>query len=150
LYVRDDIEERLWPEAVHMLQVWREDRGARRAPARTRLTPAKIAEEMPYMSIFDIRQEPFQMTCRLMGSKFVNAIGVDYTGKTTDDVDRTDLIVRRAKWIIQHIEPMLLIGLPLIWSPRKRHKSYDTLCLPFVDQEEQVDTILYLNIFHAA
>ncbi len=119
------------------------------APARAALSPMKISESLPFLTIFDISYDPFRMKCRLMGSAFVDAIGYDATGNHADDYPNTDALIRRARWIAAKVQPMLITGLPLAWSPEKNYKTYDTLCLPFLSEDNTVDTILYLNQFHA-
>lgn len=149
LHYGDAVEPHLWPMARDMFQLWHSLCQDAVAPRRAALSPMEIGEAMPLLCIFDVTgRDPFLMKCRLMGSAFVQAIGYDATGHFTDDYGRTELLNRRANWVCEHIRPLLITGLPLVWSPTKNYKTYDTLTLPFIGDDGAVDAILYLNQFH--
>lgn len=150
VYIGADVAGHSWPMADQFLRTWQGLKGDKAAPARAALKPMKVGDAMPFLTIFDVSYDPFRMKCRLMGSAFVQAIGYDATGNFACDYPNTDLLIRRAKWIAAKVQPMLITGLPLEWSPEKSYKTYDTLCLPFLGPEDSVDAILYLNRFHAS
>ncbi|SDE39140.1 hypothetical protein [Kordiimonas lacus] len=150
VYIGRDLAGNSWPLADRFLAMWQDLRGNKVAPPRTTLSPMNISEYLPFLTIFDVSYDPFRMKCRLMGSAFVGAIGYDATGHYVDDYPNTEPLIRRARWIVSKVQPMLIIGLPLAWSPEKDYKTYDTLCLPFLDDGDTVDTILYLNQFHVS
>ncbi|MFC4348408.1 PAS domain-containing protein [Kordiimonas lipolytica] len=149
IFIGPDIASHCWPLAARFLHTWHELRSGKVAPERADLTPMKISEALPFLTIFDVEYDPFRLKCRLMGSAFANAIGYDATGNYVDSYPHTEALTRRAKWVIGKVQPMLITGLPLAWSPEKDYKTYDTLSLPFMGDGDKVEAILYLNQFHA-
>lgn len=132
-----------------MQQMWYASRGEAPAPSRKTLIVRVIASELPFMSIFDVTWEPFVLTCRLMGSAFEEAIGQDLTGQTYGADGSSGDFNMRARWICENSEPLLITGLPLIWSPKKNYTIYDTIGFPFLDEDGRVNSLLYVNKFYS-
>ena len=148
LHVGSEIESKCWPVALSLLRVWRESSGGRTAPKRNALFPADISNALPLVTIFDVERDPFLLRCRLMGTAFSDAIGFDATGDVAGRLPMSKPIIDRAKWIVDNVQPILMTALPLVWSPDKNYKTYDSLCLPFLGDAGEVDSIWYLNQFH--
>ena len=62
-------------------------REGERAPPRSRVDPAEIAELLPYLVIADFTPEPLQVRYRLVGTRVVEMSRWDYTGKTLEECD---------------------------------------------------------------
>ncbi|MEX0297712.1 MAG: hypothetical protein AB3N28_01480, partial [Kordiimonas sp.] len=151
LHTGASISHNCWPLALSMYELWKGKSADNKvAPDWRSLSPSEISEALPLVSIFDVNQVPFLLKCRLMGTAFAEAIGFDATGDDVRDIAGSEALMMRASWVVENIEPLMLVGLPLVWSPEKSYKTYDTLCLPFINKSNEVDTILYLNQFHAS
>jgi len=150
LYFGDDIEPHCWPVALKILRLWHRKKGSAKTPRRSDISPLEISSALPLLSIFKVSYEPFRLTCSLMGTSFVDAVGFDATGNSLHHLVQSDPVIKRAKWLIGSCEPLLLIGFPLSWAPQKSYKVYDTLCLPFLGDDKSADVIFYLNQFHSS
>ena len=130
-----------------MLELWHQKRGGRVAPARPDLSALDLGDMMPWMSFCDLSWDPFGLRVRMIGTRFVAAIGFDPTGTSVGDVPKADMIVRRSEWVARYLTPLLVIDLPLVWS-QKDFKRYDTLVLPFSDNGVSANMVTFLNLFH--
>lgn len=148
MYIGQDIEAHAWPGVRRVQQMWYASRGDAPAPSRKTLMVRVIASELPFMSIFDVTWDPFILTCRLMGTAFEEAIGEDLTGQIFGADGSLGGFNARARWICENFEPLLIKKLPLIWSPKKNYTIYDTIGFPFLDENGQVNSLLYVNKFY--
>ncbi len=147
MYRSDELLENLWPDASELYQLWDSKKAGRKACSRKDLTPREMMKQLPLISIHDVATDPFRLKIRLMGTQFVDAIGMDLTGWFVDEVDKTQHVLERAQWVVSMCEPFVCIGLNLIWSPHD-YKHYDSLVLPLTDDQGDVNMILYLNKFY--
>jgi len=147
LFAGDDIPENSWPEAGFLYDVWDSKREARPAPSRSDISPFDMKKVLPLITLSDVETEPFRLKSRLVGTGFVDAIGFDPTGHYTDEIEHTEMLHRRSRWVVDNCKPLMTRGLPLLWSP-KDFKCYDTLCLPLIDEDGHVNMLLFINRFH--
>lgn len=144
LYVGDEIEYQLWHDAKFFYELWQKKRAGRKAPSRSDFTPRELKPILPHISLADIEYAPFRARGRVMGTAVVDAIGYDPTGEYADEYPNTELALQRQEWVAVNCEPLLIVGAPLVWSP-KNFKTYDMLGLPLVAKDGQVDKIFYVH-----
>ncbi|UTW56786.1 PAS domain-containing protein [Kordiimonas sp. SCSIO 12610] len=147
LYNLPELPDHLWPDAIELYELWHSKKNNRAACSRQDLTPRDMIKQLPLISLHDIERDPFRLKVRLMGTQFAAAIGMDATDKYVDELDKTQDVIHRAQWVAENCEPILCIGLELVWSPFD-YKKYDSLVLPLINDEQSVDMILYLNRFY--
>jgi hypothetical protein len=147
LYNSDEMKGHLWPDARFLYDLWQDKKGERKACSRSDLTPKEMITQLPWIAIHDVALSPFRMKVRLIGTQFVEAIGMDATGQFVDEMDNTAKLIDRAYWVASNCEPILYVGLELIWSPND-YKHYDSLILPLINDENEVNMLLYFNQFY--
>lgn len=64
---------------------WVANRGEE-IPDRSAFEPAQMKAALPYLLISDIEREPFRVRYRLVGTKVVEATGIDFTGRYLDEL----------------------------------------------------------------
>jgi len=148
LYVGDEVPGRCWPDARVVYDLWLTKRGHRVAPARQDISSQDLQSFLPQVSLFDVSLEPFSMRCRMMGTGFTRAVGFDATGHKVSEYQGTEMMIERAKWLATHVQPMLLLNAPMIWSA-KDYKLFDALILPLIDGQGVCNMIFYFDYFHA-
>lgn len=55
-------------------------------PDRDQLDPVDIKELLPSLMIADVEPEPFRIRYRLVGTRVVEAAGIDFTGRYLDEI----------------------------------------------------------------
>jgi hypothetical protein len=61
---------------------WEQQRGARFAPSWREIDPGQIRQALPYVSVADVLEQPFDVRYRLVGTAVVDAVGYEFTGRT--------------------------------------------------------------------
>jgi hypothetical protein len=72
-----------------MFDYWQLKRAGRVAPRRPDIEPGDIRRLLPYLSIADVIEEPFDLRYRLVGSAVAEAAGYDFTGHFLRDMPVT-------------------------------------------------------------
>lgn len=75
-------------------QVWSEARSGRSMPERTDISPAKLKDCLPYVTLIDVvHGDPIDFRYRLLGQKIIDGFGSNITGGLhTQHVDRTSSV----------------------------------------------------------
>jgi hypothetical protein len=75
---------------VHLLRRWWEDRARGDIPDRADLNPADFRSILPNILISDVEHQSFRIRYRLVGTKVVEATGLDITGRYLDELIRSN------------------------------------------------------------
>ena len=81
-----------------------------------------------------------------MGTEFAETLGFDATGKFVDELPNTDYLVDRCRWSTHHCKPLLSVGVKLTYS-HYSYKSYDSILLPLIDDQNEVNMLLTYSNF---
>jgi hypothetical protein len=72
------------------LNRWWLDHGKDDIPDRADLCPSALKSILPYLLISDVEHRPFRIRYRLVGTRVVEATGLDFTGRYLDELVPTD------------------------------------------------------------
>lgn len=72
---------------VHSLQEWWRDNAHDGIPDRANFQPGDFTRLLPYLLISDVEHAPFRIRYRLVGTRVVEATGLDITGRYLDELD---------------------------------------------------------------
>ena len=76
---------------VRSLHRWWLDKGAGDVPDRADLDPADCKHLLPNLFIADVEPAPFRIRYRLVGTRAVEATGMDITGRYLDELMPADI-----------------------------------------------------------
>lgn len=130
------------------LQYWLDSKGARVLPLADAIAPNRLPRALlSSFSVLAVEAGPKRLRFRLIGTKLVDAIGFDPTGKFAEDVSGAEDVNARHYAAIESKAPYLYSG-PLIWSSID-YKSYTALVLPFGDGAGSVTRFLDYTEFES-
>jgi hypothetical protein len=147
ILVGEDIVSHLSGDSKELFDLWKSKRGDRPAPSRKDFTPHEMVNQLPLICLQEVSYDPFRLLVRVQGTHFVDAVGLDATGKYIDEIKKTEGLIARAKWVTSNCEPILCVRMELKWSPYD-YKRFDSLVLPLIDENQNVEKILYYNRFY--
>lgn len=119
---------------------WQGKRPPGRLPARRDIDPVEIPQLMPQVALVDILREPLDYRYRLFGTRLVEMMGTERTGKRMREVmDATAVAAseRLIAGLIDTREPIAFAG-RLFWLD-KDFIGFETLVLPLAADGETVD-----------
>lgn len=76
--------ERCGPKAVALYQYWNARRGIRSMPTRADIDPLEMRQWLPRLTLVDVNPDGDQFTYRLVGTKMVDLLGVNPTGRSVE------------------------------------------------------------------
>ncbi|UTW56785.1 PAS domain-containing protein [Kordiimonas sp. SCSIO 12610] len=147
VFVGGDCVPNLWSDAKYLYDLWNKKKAKNKAPQRKDFTPQEMKQCLALIALHDISYDPLRSKVRLIGTGVVEATGMEATGWYVDEVQGTEFLLQRAKWIVENCCPMLCVDLPLIWS-HLDYKHYDVLALPLIDEADRVAMIMYLAKYY--
>jgi hypothetical protein len=74
---------------VRSLQRWWRENARDGIPDRANFQPFEFTQLLPYLLIADVEHDPFRIRYRLVGTKVVEATGLNLTGLYLDELDPT-------------------------------------------------------------
>jgi hypothetical protein len=83
---------------------WRAGSGSGGIPDRSAFDLVEHRLLMPNVLISDVETEPFRIRYRLVGTRVVNNLGMDFTGRYLDDLIGTDFSVPWTRYYRQSYE----------------------------------------------
>jgi hypothetical protein len=99
------------PILLGLFEYWDRKRGDRAMPARRDLDPTEIPRLLPHLRITEILDGCTRFRYRLVGTAVVEAYGVDFTGKYTDELyngERKLNIERHCRLLYEKKRPIFL------------------------------------------
>jgi hypothetical protein len=82
-----DFRERIQhPDLRTLFDYWDERRRGRRWPARADINPVDLKFVLGNLTLIDVHYDPLRFTFRLSGTLFSQRMGMDFTGKSVEDI----------------------------------------------------------------
>ena len=131
---------------------WRLKRGARRMPSRRQIDPTELPRLLPHLVISEPVEGGERFRYRLAGTAVARAIGLDPTGRCVEDVASggyRDYINGLHRTVCRERVPVFAAS-AYVSAARGRHYFARRLLLPLSDDDQAVNQILSLVIFHFA
>lgn len=145
--LRDSIEH---PDLRTLYDYWDERRRGRRWPARGDINPLELKFALGNLSLVDVSRNPPCFTFRLVGTLLAQRLGIDFTGKTVDDIPDADYraqVSQAYQTMVENGEPTVLLGERVINGEPRR---FETLRLPLSDDGKTVTMILVCALYFGA
>src|SRR5690348_9177118 len=139
--------ERCGSKAVALYQYWNARRGIRPMPARADIDPSEMRQWLPGIMLVDVSADGRQFTYRLVGTRIVDLLGVNPTGRPVETAwpeeevpmmleGYHEVVETRAPLFCQQVHAWLDDQQPSAWAMR----------LPLSSNGSDVDMILaYLS-----
>lgn len=133
------------PPMLAALHAWweRKRREEERLPRRGDVNPAEIPRLLPHIALLDILRDPLDYRYRLIGTRLVEMMGGERTGKRMREVmnppaiEGTVMLMTR---LIETREPLAFSG-RLFWL-QKEYLGFHALVLPLSSGGEEIDMAL--------
>ena len=85
------IEDELRSDMVRSVHRWWLGKSAGDVPDRAAFDPVEFKDLLPNLFLADLEPEPFRVRYRLMGTRAVEATGMDVTGRYLDELMPSDI-----------------------------------------------------------
>jgi hypothetical protein len=121
------------PKLVDLLAYWQAKRGGRGMPTRADIDPLELPGLLGNLFLLDVVGLPARYRYRLIGTKIVDAVGRDSTGRFVDEIypGGGDALVRLYHYVAAQRRPVRNHG-TVQWVGRD-FSRYETLVLPLGD-----------------
>lgn len=109
-------------------------------PARQDFRLGELKPYLGWLSVFEFHGDctPDTVFVRLVGTRIVEATGLDSTGKYLRQAVSPEHLFKRACKVYETRAPLYKKDVYLSWSP-KNHKDYDVLWVPCSSDGKTVD-----------
>jgi hypothetical protein len=133
------------PEFRDFFDYWRRKAPVGRLPGRQHIDPLDIPHLLPGTALFDVVWEAdrYRFRFRLMGTRFVEAMGADYTGRFIDEV-----VLRTVKYeaLYKTFRTIVKKKQPHYWEtsitmPGREFIGLKRLALPLASDGRTIDMI---------
>jgi len=147
----DDVDEAVLPEFRAVYRQWAEVRGSRWAPPWSEFLlndlPPKI---VPWCVVVNVHQEPLMFMYRFWGTRVSDLLGVDLTGKSSDDIPNQKYAKRARNEYTEMLDrkSAMYTDKPHI-NAMDMEVRYQILRVPFSSGDE-VEAILSVGGFSAS
>ncbi|HYB11754.1 MAG TPA: PAS domain-containing protein [Alphaproteobacteria bacterium] len=122
-------------------------------PSRQDIDPTAIPALLPRIWILDVQPEPFRLRHRLVGTRIVELVGEDFTGRWADEahphlaIDPSPL--RHFRGVAKSGVPTRRRGKPQIFlKNRAEFAEVETAIFPLAGDGKIVDALLCCTIFY--
>jgi hypothetical protein len=139
------------PRLDGFLRYWESKRRDRRLPARADIDPAELKPFLGYIFMLDVVGEPKRFRYRLIGTKIVDHVGRDSTGKFQEEAYSPEQAAENNamyRWICDNRKPLRNFG-AINWVGRDFYK-YEIANLPLAADGETVNIILGCMMIESA
>jgi hypothetical protein len=127
---------------------WDDRRGTREFPARADIDPLDMPFALGNISLIDVLYEPLRFRYRLHGSSIAERVGIDMTGRFTDDIPEPD----RRSFVEENFRTVVTTRLPLASNGRRvldhREWNFDSIILPLGQPDGTIDMLLLCVEYH--
>ncbi len=128
-----------------LFDLWNRKKGRRCLPERSDFNLRELRPVLGYLSIserVDAENGGCVFRLRLYGTRLAEMTGNDPTGRIIDEVEGTEGIVARFRWIVETARPLFRRAIPIPWAVHD-FRRYDLLALP-LGKGRKVEQILCL------
>ncbi len=139
------------PVLLELYDLWQLSRGDNAAMPRSSLDPTRIPHLLKHLILADVLPEVKSVRYRLVGTEIVAAHGVDYTGKTLEELTygaTLDFTRDLYGSVINQAVPVFSQG-RFKWEG-KEHCWTKRLHLPLTRDGEKIDVVLVGQIYETA
>lgn len=147
------LDTQLWHPRVRALyEYWRSIHpGPGRLPGRAAVDPMAIPQLLPYIMLLDVVGQPPRFRYRLIGTRMVDALGTDFTGRWLDEAHvRPDgslpVFPSYVRVATQGLHDWRR-GAPHFAGYLDRCTELERIFLPLATDGKTVDMILAINVF---
>ncbi len=147
------LDTQLWHPRVRALyEYWRSIHpGPGRLPGRAAVDPMAIPRLLPYIMLLDVVGQPPRFRYRLIGTRMVDALGTDFTGRWLDEAHvRPDgslpVFPSYVRVATQGLHDWRR-GAPHFAGYLDRCTELERIFLPLATDGKTVDMILAINVF---
>jgi hypothetical protein len=141
---RDSIEH---SDLRTLYDYWNERRRGRRWPSRADINPLDLKFALGNLSLIDVSREPLRFTFRLAGTLLSQRLGMDFTGKSVDEIPdanyRADVSAVYGK-MVETGEPTVSLGERVLDGKPRR---FETLRLPLSEDGKSVTMLLVCALY---
>lgn len=139
------------PKLQHFYQYWRHIHPPQGLPGRHHFDPLAIASLLPNVWLLDVQRDPFRLRYRLVGTRIVDAIGCEVTGRWLDEAHPHLLsdpnFFSRYRAVTESKIPSHRRGRPRAWMPED-YREIENLAVPLAADGEAVDMLAMLTVFY--
>ena len=138
----------LWQPLPALVAYWERKRGARTMPAPRDIDPVEIPRLIPWLTIADVTYDPLDFRYRLMGTRIVEAGGVDRTGQSLRENHSGERLEERLvalENLLENKGPIALGG-RLDWLGRG-YRKFQCVHLPLSEDGERVSRLVAAYAF---
>ena len=136
------------PDLVRFYDYWTTLRGQRAMPSRRDIDPLQIPPGyLPDIMLIEVSHQPRRYRYRLVGTHVVTASGEDRTGRSFDDVFKTNTaVMQQFEQVVNTAEPLFSLE-PFTNFITGRKYDVDRIMLPLSSDGRLVDMVLVLFLF---
>lgn len=117
-----------------------------RPPSRDDFKPQQFVKHLPTIMLVDILQDPERFIIRLAGTKLIDNMGHELTGKFITELKEGDGIQARFSKQVENGKPYFFVDTPLAWA-NKEYSTYGILSVPLSDQDGNINMLLSSLLF---
>ena len=137
-----------------LVSYWDQKRAGRIGPKRAEIDPAEIKAHLPYLYMVDVLDGGANFRFRLVGTRVVQALGHDSTGKSLSEVCAGDAqALARMSGVLKRVMdqkvPCFSCG-NIYWMPEARYRRFAGCSLPLSDDGVTVNIVLGELLFEHA
>lgn len=123
--------------------IWESGRDGDSLPSRAHFDPVTMPPALlPWITIFDVENDPTRFRVRLVGTGIVGAMGIDTTGEYLDALSGTEALLARSTWALENRKAYYAEDLPLTWT-HEEYKHYSVVGMPLAANGHDIDMLLY-------
>jgi len=142
------------PEIRQLVAYWNERRGERFAPSRADIDPTAIRWILPCLSMIDVIDGGQDFRFRLLGTRIVDGLGRDSTGRYFGEVyagqpNVMERMRERMHRVMRLKQPQYTRG-TCYWQPDRAYKHFEDVNLPLSSDGTHVDIILGALVLRGA
>ena len=129
-------------------EYWQDLRGMRAAPKREDLNLREMRSLLPLFNLIEVHWDPLCFRHRLVGSRYVEMLGRDVTGRYVDEElygEAATEIFNNLRLVAEEVRPYRRLA-RLDWHDRN-WLMMESAELPLVDEDGRVNLILRVSSF---
>ena len=143
----------IWhPKLQRMYRYWESRRpGPGLLPGRQHIDPLDIPDLLPGIWLLDVQHEPFRLRYRLVGTRIVEAIGREVTGRWLDEAHPHlaphSGYVQRYRTVVETRFPSRRRGKAMLWQ-HEDYREIENTIYPLATDGTKVDLLLILTVVY--
>lgn len=141
--VTHDLREHCSARTCEIFDYWREKCGERSMPSRADIDPIEFKYHLPGIMLVEVLNDPLRFIYRVVGTREVEARGMDPTGKEVGDAwfgSSLERVYENYRYVVENRSYLYDFERGL--SDKGRLRECEVLFLPLSDDGETVDKIL--------